>query len=149
MVSLSSLTRQLFAAIGVAALLVNGAQQCHAWCLLTECSAKPGAEDSCCKKAAHNACGKRKTSAKTENRDLSHRQGCPNPEQCVCCQAPTPQQAPTPVDVQAVIECIAALSDFVGIAPQLPALADDLVFRDWGSSSRSFDVCVKLCRLVV
>jgi hypothetical protein len=148
----TSLTRQLFAAIGLAALLVNGAQQCHALCLLADCGTEQAPEDKCCQKAARKSCGRtcgnRTTSEQAERCDLSHREGCPKSEQCVCCQTPAPQQAPTPVDPQAVVGSIMAVCNYVGVVFQSPELTG-VVCRAMAGSSRSFDVCVKLCRLVV
>jgi len=148
-----SLTRQLIAAIGLAALLVNGAQQCHAWCLLATCDAGQPSEEKCCHKAVRKVCGhkcrKLTTSAEAECRAVAHREGCPSPEQCVCCHTPDPQQAPTPVDSQAVVGSIMAVSSFIGVVSQSPDLTEGVDCRHSATSSRSFDVCVKLCRLVV
>lgn len=153
MVRPSSLTRQLIAAIGLAALLVNGALQCHAWCLLTDCGTEQSGEEKCCQKTARKTCGqkcgKRTTSEENESRAVSHREGCPNPEQCVCCRTPAPQQAPTPVDSQAVVGSMLATLGFAIVVPDTLGLSDGLTCFDSAASSRSFDVCVKLCRFVV
>jgi hypothetical protein len=42
-----------------------------------------------------------------------------------------------------------AACNFVGVDFQSPELTEGVICRHWATSSRSFDVCVKLCRLIV
>lgn len=157
MFSRSPTLTKLIAALGLALLLVNGAQQCRAICLLVDChstnvgGSEADVKQSCggrCEQATriHVSAERPATDASTLSQGANQ---CPSDEPCVCCDSPAPSKSsslgdsqidlgPSPLDVNSV------------------AATDELNFGWHGLSvhfndrtSHTVPVCIALCRLIV
>lgn len=156
--------KRLIAACGLALMLINSGQQTHAFCHLTDCvasaSESEGGETKCCQSRARNSCqhsekgqvGSAEACSTDSPRIVAEQHGhdCPNPNSCWCCQPTPPQQAPSLIEADTVVDVLAT-----SIAPY--AAIDDLgvtsseISQSIQSPSieRAFEVCVRLCRFLV
>lgn len=156
--------KRLVAACGLALMLINSGQQTHAFCQLTDCADSAlesnGGETKCCQSRTRKSCQHSEkgqvNSAEACSTDSpkivgeQHGHDCPNPDSCWCCQPTPPQQAPSPVEADTVVDVLAT-----SIAPHA-AIVDLGVTSSEISQSienpsveRAFEVCVRLCRFLV
>ena len=154
--------KRLVAVGGLALVLLNGGHQTHAFCQLTDCvdAAATEAENHCCQSSSNDCCSKSKAKH-CEPSDSgcspcesiareSHHENCPNPESCWCCQPSAPQQAPSSIAADAVVDALTTFSATPAVIVDLdsaPPRAVGGAVDD--STDQSFDLCVRLCRFLV
>jgi len=154
--------KRLVAAGGLALVLLNGGHQTHAFCQLTDCldAASKEAESHCCRGRSDDCCSNSKAkhcepsdSGSTSCESIAsehHHENCPNPESCWCCQPSAPQQAPSPIEADTVVDVLTTFSATPAIIVDLdsaPPEAKGGAVVD--STERAFDLCVRLCRFLV
>ena len=154
--------KRLVVASGLALVLINGAHQTHAFCQLTECveAAAQEAESHCCHDRSQECCSLSKPehseSAMSDCPPCAsvvseqHHDNCPNPDACWCCQPSAPQQAPSPIEADTVVDVLTTFSATPAIIVDLdsaPSEATGGAVVD--STERAFDLCVRLCRFLV
>ena len=153
--------KRLVAAGGLALVLLNGGHQTHAFCQLTDCTEAAAKEEcGCCHDWSDDCCSNSKPkhcepsdSGRSPCEGIAserHHESCPNPESCWCCQPSAPQQAPSPVDADTVVEALMSYTATLAIIVDLD-LASPHAFGGAAAeaSERSFDRCVRLCRFLV
>jgi hypothetical protein len=156
--------KRLVAACGLALMLINSGQQTHAFCHLTDCadsaSESKGGETKCCQSRARKSCQHSEKYQVGSTRDCStnspkivgeqHGHDCPNPNSCWCCQPTPPQQAPSPIEADTVVDvlvtCIAPHAVIVDLGATRAEISQSI---ENPSVERAFEVCVRLCRFLV
>lgn len=154
--------KRLVAVGGLALMLLNGGLQTHAFCQLTDCvdAAATVAESHSCHGRANDCCSSSPSkhcepsdSGCSSHESLAsghHHDSCPDPASCWCCQPSPPQQAPSSIAADAVVDAMttfsatpAAIVDLDSAPPAAVGGAVD------DSTDQSFDLCVRLCRFLV
>lgn len=156
----SVITKRVIALCGVWLTLVSCMQQTHAFCGLSGClpTQEEQLMDECCHECdAVKKCSHFKNCDCTAQADLkpSSPKGAdsqpaqPCDEGCWCCQPPSPQQAPAPLDAVSITQLSAISCD------SIPAIVSlDVVVGAWAttlsesSPQRAIDTCVRLCRFL-
>jgi hypothetical protein len=154
--------KRLVAAGGLALVLLNGGHQTHAFCQLTDCvdAAATEAESRCCQGRSDDCCSnlKAKHCEPSDSGCLPcesivsehHHESCPNPESCWCCQPSAPQQAPSPIEADTVVDVLTTFSATPATIVDLDsAPAETMGGAVVDSTERAFDLCVRLCRFLV
>ena len=150
------LTR-LIAALGLALLSINGAQQCRALCLLANChvaesgaqkTAKPRSCGKCCKQAKPVAATSQQVADSMSNVSQCSDE-CPGGEPCVCCATPVPTQTSSPVDSQEVLDSMPLDGNLTAVVQFLNYHSERLSDSHESEMARTVSVCVELCRFVV
>ena len=154
--------KRLVAAGGLALVLLNGGHQTHAFCQLTDCvdTAATEAENHCCQSSSNDCCSKSKAkhcgpseSGRSSCESIAsehHRESCPNPESCWCCQPSAPQQAPSPIEADTVVDVLTTFSATPAIIVDLDSAPSEAMGGAVvDSTERAFDLCVRLCRFLV
>lgn len=154
----SHLSTRLVAALGLALLAINGAQECRALCLLTNCHAaaseseetsRPRACGKCCKKVKPAAASPQQTVAHAQS-NLSHdSQPCPGDEPCVCCDSPAPTQSSSPVDSQEVLDAMPLDGNLTAVVQYLNRHSERVSHTHESDIARTVSVCVELCRFAI
>jgi hypothetical protein len=149
----SPILRRFIASIALAVVLVNCAQQCRAWCLITCCieearelaSCQHSSVNVCTGHCSHHAQSRDDSTKKNSSRSESSH----NPKPCDCCATPEPQHAPSVVDADAVVDGLLTVVDFYCVTFRTPIANAASPGLDDIASSCAFYLCVKLCRFVV
>ncbi len=156
--------KRLVAACGLALMLINSGQQTHAFCQITDCTTSAaesdGGDAKCCQSCARKSCQhseeRQVNRAETSPIDSlivvaeQHGHDCPNPNSCWCCQPTPPQQAPSPIEADTVVDvlvtCIAPHAVIVDLGATRAEISQSI---ENPSVERAFEVCVRLCRFLV
>lgn len=156
--------KRLIAACGLALMLINSGQQTHAFCQLAECAdavvQSHGVDSKCCQIRARKSCQhseetrvSRTEACPSDTPSIAaerHGRDCPNPTSCWCCQPTSPQQAPSPVDADMVVDvlatCVAPHAAIVDLGVDSSVISQSI---ENPSAERAFEVCVRLCRFLV
>lgn len=154
--------KRFVAAGGLALVLLNGGHQTHAFCQLTDCvdAAATEAESRCCQGSSVDRCSNSKSrhcessdSGRSSCESIAserHHESCPNPESCWCCQPSAPQQAPSPIEADTVVDVLTTFSATPAIIVDLDSAPSEAMGGAVDDSTdRSFDLCVRLCRFLV
>lgn len=156
--------KRLVAACGLALMLINSGHQTHAFCQLTECADSAVASDSangkCCQSRVRKSCqhSKHQETVSAETRQATapslvseqHRHDCPNPNSCWCCQPTPPQQAPSSVEADTVVDVLATTIAPHAVIVDLGVTSSEISQSiENPSVERAFEVCVRLCRFLV
>ncbi|MBA4105989.1 MAG: hypothetical protein C0485_09540 [Pirellula sp.] len=154
--------KRLVAVGGLALVLLNGGHQTHAFCQLTDCmdAAAAEAESHCCQGPSDDCC----SNSKAEHCEPSdsgcspcesiaserHHESCPNPESCWCCQPSAPQQAPSPIEADTVVNVLTTFSATPTVTVDLDSASSEAMDGSVvDSTDQAFDLCVRLCRFLV
>lgn len=154
--------KRLVAAGGLALVLLNGGHQTHAFCQLTDCvdTAATEAKSYCCHSPSNDCCST-STAKQCEPSDSGHsscegiaserhHESCPNPESCWCCQPSAPQQAPSPIEADMVVDALTTVSATPTVIVDLDSASPEAMGGAVvGSTERAFDLCIRLCRFLV
>lgn len=150
------LTR-LIAALGLALLSINGAQQCRALCLLANChaaasdaeeTAKPRSCGKCCKKSKPAFASSQQAAGGMSNISQESDQ-CPGDEPCVCCASPVPTQTSSTVDSLEVLDSMPLDGNLTAVVQYLNRHSERVADAQESDIARTVSVCVELCRFVV
>jgi hypothetical protein len=154
--------KRFVAAGGLALVLLNGGLQTHAFCQLTDCADTAAAKEECgcCHDRSDDCCSNSmlKDSEASDSGCSScesiasehHHESCPNPESCWCCQPSAPQQAPSPIEADMVVDILTTSSATPASIVDLDsAPAEAIGGAVVDSTARAFDLCVRLCRFLV
>jgi len=150
------LTR-LIAALGLALLSINGAQQCRALCLLANChaaasdaeeTAKPRSCGKCCQKSKPASASTQQAANGTNNISQESEQ-CPGDEPCVCCASPVPTQTSSAVDSLEVLDSMPLDGNLTAVVQYLNRHSERVADTNESDVARTVSVCVELCRFVV
>lgn len=151
------LTR-LVAALGLALLSINGAQQCRALCLLANCHAAanespetppPRSCGNCCKKVKPAAASSQQSTGIAKSNISHDSQPCPGDEPCVCCATPVPTQSSSPVDSQEVLDAMPLDGNLTAVVQYLNRHSERVSDVHESDTARTVSVCVELCRFVI
>ena len=155
----SHIAKRVIASFGILLTAVSCGQQTHAFCELYDCTQpdKEQLSDDCCqkhlpkKKCSHShapECGKL-PKVQSPLGAANCQPAVPCDEGCLCCQTPSPQQAPAPLDAESVTQPSATCS-----CTTLTAAWVDADSSRWSTTSsqsspeRALDICVRLCRFM-
>jgi hypothetical protein len=155
----SSITKRVIAFCGVWLTFVSCMQQTHAFCELYGCSnsEKQQVLGDCCEtNAGDEKCPhkQRCNSGRTQSVEstkvaVDHQPTVPCEDGCWCRQAPSPQQAPVPLDAESLTQPLVMYSGAMLVATSLNAPQAGWAATIYESSpERAIDVCVRLCRFL-
>lgn len=154
----SCLLTRLIAALGLALLSVNGAQQCRALCLLANChaaasdaknSTKPNSCGKCCRQAKAVAASTPELAGKATSNISQDSDQCPGGDPCVCCASPVPTQTSSAVDSQEVLDAMPLDGNLTAVVQYLNRHSERVSETHESALPRTVSVCVELCRLVI
>jgi hypothetical protein len=154
----SRLLTRLIAALGLALLSINGAQQCRALCLLANChaaendakeTAKPRSCGKCCKKAIPAAANPQQSAAGATSSVSQDSNQCPGGEPCVCCASPVPTQTSSAVDSQEVLDAMPLDGNMTAVVQYLNRHSERVSDSYESDIPRTVSVCAELCRFVI
>lgn len=154
----SHLLTRLVAALGLALLSINGAQQCRALCLLANCHAavddakgiaKPSSCSKCCKHVKSIAASSQQAVADGIRSISQDSDQCPDSEPYICCAWPVPAQASSAVDSREVLDSMPIGSNLTPVVPCPNRYSKRLSDVYDSDLARTVSVCVELCRLVI
>lgn len=157
----STITKRIIAFCGVWLTLVSGLQQTHALCGLNGCfrTEKQQVSSECCenggseKKCSHShRCDSQqqaRNAVQVGTAGIDRQPAAPCEKGCQCCQAPSPQQVPIPLDAESATQPSAICGGsmlaaaWLGVAP-----AGSPTTISESSPERAIEVCVRLCRFL-
>lgn len=147
---------KLIAGLGLTLLLVNGAQQCRAICLLVDChSIKSEGSETGVRRGCSGRCkqAERAIAAARSAVDVSAlSQGtnqCPSEEPCVCCDSPAPTNSSSAGDCQLTHGLLSLDANLVACTAELHQCWHTFSVHFNGRTSHTVPVCIALCRLIV
>lgn len=152
-----SLSR-IVAALGLALLAVNGAQQCRALCLVTDCRfVVAGSQDVIAQRLASQCChssGGAVASLRFRVGDeaivISHSSHeCPGSAPCTYCDSPAAVKSASLADWQGAVDLLSMGECWVASQTPPNCVADDTSRLQQHAIIGTLDLCVKHCRLVV
>ncbi|BBO36041.1 hypothetical protein PLANPX_5653 [Lacipirellula parvula] len=156
----SPLLTRMIAALGLALLSINGAQQCRALCLLADChaaetcphdeAAQPRSCGTCCKPAKPTAASPQHRHSGDELCDDSHSSDhCPSEQPCACCASPVPTQTSSVVDSQEVLDAMPLDGNLTAVVQYLNRHSERVSDAHNSDLPRTVSVCAELCRFII
>ena len=154
----SRLLTRLIAALGLALLSVNGAQQCRALCLLANCHAaasdaksavKPNSCGKCCRQSKTVAASSSELAGNATSNMSQDSDQCPGGNPCVCCASPVPTQTSSAVDSQEVLDAMPLDGNLTAVVQYLNRHSERVSGTHESATTRTVPVCVELCRFVI
>lgn len=154
----SHLLTRLVAALGLALLSVNGAQQCRALCLLANChaavndakkTAEPRSCGRCCKQAQPAAVSTQQSASDVATSISQDSDRCPDGKPCVCCASPVPTQTSSAVDSQEVLDAMPLDGNMTAVVQYLNRHSERVSDSYESDIPRTVSVCAELCRFLI
>jgi hypothetical protein len=147
--------RRFISCLAILASLASSLQQCHAFCVLTECESECGsktceacqAKKSCCQRHEHAAAPKIESACC--HHSVTQQQPAPCQDHCWCCRQSDPVSAPSDETSRAkevlAASVLMSLDSFVGVPViRLSGPRECMHFARHSLCSAEF--CVALCR---
>lgn len=145
------ITKRIIAALGVVIALMGSFQQAHALCGLIGCGQREVEQDRCFNDYCQDACCRPDTIAAPSSICIDNQFHCPSPcpNDCWCCQEPSPQQVPTPISADSVGEIWTSYSFANSLAVEADNAARDAAsFAIEICPQLALEVCARLCRFL-